>query len=155
MKHRCKMRQKSKSLHYQASDVDKAIEFLTKGVKSAKPLVYSPQLSSLCHKGLKLHAKHLQAAIRSSPFDSSASSQSITKLDESPLQQPYLSSPDMSKTGCNSSSLEIFNLPLKELTVEFIGCREDLLITTVREFLEIIVMSIIKQQSFHYELMSP
>jgi len=37
------------------------------------------------------------------------------------------------------------------MTVEFVG-REDLLITTLREFLEILILSIKKNQNFHSEI---
>ena len=42
---------------------------------------------------------------------------------------------------------------LKEMQIDFI-CREDLVITTLKEFFEIFISSIKKEQIFHTELMS-
>jgi hypothetical protein len=41
----------------------------------------------------------------------------------------------------------------KEMVIDFI-CREDLVITTVKEFFEIFISSLKKDQVFHTELMS-
>jgi hypothetical protein len=57
MKQRCKMRQKSKSLHYKQEDVELALGYLTKEVKPAGALVYSHSLSIMCQEGLKWLAK--------------------------------------------------------------------------------------------------
>jgi len=43
---------------------------------------------------------------------------------------------------------------MKEIVVDFL-CREDLAITTLKEFLELFVSSIKKQQCLHSELMNP
>ena len=42
---------------------------------------------------------------------------------------------------------------MKELVIEFV-CREDLVITTLKEFFEIFIQSIRKEQVFHTELLS-
>ena len=42
---------------------------------------------------------------------------------------------------------------VKEMVIDFI-CREDLVITTLKEFFEIFITSIKKEQTFHIELMS-
>lgn len=42
---------------------------------------------------------------------------------------------------------------VKELVVDFV-CREDLAITAVKEFLEVFINSVKKEQLFHRELMS-
>lgn len=42
---------------------------------------------------------------------------------------------------------------LKDLTVDF-ACREDLAITSLREFLEVFVQSVKRDQVFHQELLS-
>ena len=42
---------------------------------------------------------------------------------------------------------------LKEVTIEFL-CSEDLIITTLKEFFEIFIMSIKNNQTFHLELLS-
>ena len=42
---------------------------------------------------------------------------------------------------------------VKEMVIDFI-CREDLIITTLKEFFEIFISSIKKDQVFHSELMS-
>ena len=42
---------------------------------------------------------------------------------------------------------------LKDLTVDF-ACREDLAITSLREFLEVFVQSVKREQVFHQELLS-
>jgi hypothetical protein len=128
------MRQKSKSLHYRQTDVDRALEYLNQEVGPVKPLAYSPFLSTLCHQTRPVPSIQI--------FDS-CSSQSITKLDES-TSSPEIHCP---------TNIDITSY--KEMSVEFVGCREDLLITTVREFLEIIVMSLLKGQTFHSELMNP
>lgn len=47
MKHRCKMRQKSKSLHYQQRDVDRALEYLNREAKPVAAVTYSPALTIL------------------------------------------------------------------------------------------------------------
>ena len=105
--------------------MDRAIEYLNREAKPVCAVAYSPALTILSHQ------TRPQPGLTINPFDS-ASSQSITRLDES------TSSPEMHK------SLKLDNPQLRELAVEFIGCREDLLITTLREFLEIIVMSLLK-----------
>jgi hypothetical protein len=43
---------------------------------------------------------------------------------------------------------------LKDLTVDF-ACREDLSITSLREFLEVFVQSVKRDQVFHHELLNP
>ena len=43
---------------------------------------------------------------------------------------------------------------IKEMVIDFI-CREDLVITTLKEFFEIFISSIKKQQVFHSELLNP
>lgn len=42
---------------------------------------------------------------------------------------------------------------VKEMVIDFI-CREDLVITTLKEFFEIFISSIKKEQIFHSELLS-
>ena len=42
---------------------------------------------------------------------------------------------------------------VKDLTVDF-ACREDLAITSLREFLEVFVQSVKREQAFHQELLS-
>lgn len=42
---------------------------------------------------------------------------------------------------------------VKEMVIDFI-CREDLVITTLKEFFEIFISSIKKEQVFHSELLS-
>ena len=42
---------------------------------------------------------------------------------------------------------------VKEMVIDFV-CREDLIITTLREFFEIFISSIKKDQNFHTELLS-
>ena len=42
---------------------------------------------------------------------------------------------------------------VKEMVIDFI-CREDLVITTLKEFFEIFITSIKKEQTFHSELLS-
>ena len=42
---------------------------------------------------------------------------------------------------------------MKEMVIDFI-CREDLVITTLKEFFEIFISSIKKEQVFHSELLS-
>lgn len=42
---------------------------------------------------------------------------------------------------------------MKEMVIDFI-CREDLVITTLKEFFEIFISSIKKRQVFHLELLS-
>ena len=42
---------------------------------------------------------------------------------------------------------------VKEMVIDFI-CREDLVITTLKEFFEIFISSIKKDQQFHTELLS-
>jgi hypothetical protein len=42
---------------------------------------------------------------------------------------------------------------LKDLTVDF-ACREDLAITSLKEFLEVFVQSVKREQVFHNELLS-
>ncbi len=42
---------------------------------------------------------------------------------------------------------------LKDLTVDF-ACREDLAITSLKEFLEVFVQSVKREQVFHQELLS-
>ena len=42
---------------------------------------------------------------------------------------------------------------VKMMVIEFL-CREDLVITTLREFFEIFISSITKEQHFHTELLS-
>lgn len=42
---------------------------------------------------------------------------------------------------------------VKEMVIDFI-CREDLIITTLKEFFEIFISSIKKDQVFHSELLS-
>jgi hypothetical protein len=43
---------------------------------------------------------------------------------------------------------------VKEMVIDFI-CREDLVITTLKEFFEIFISSIKKEQIFHSELLNP
>ena len=43
---------------------------------------------------------------------------------------------------------------VKEIVIDFI-CREDLVITTMKEFFEIFITSIMKNQYFHTELLNP
>ena len=43
---------------------------------------------------------------------------------------------------------------VKEMVIDFI-CREDLMITTLKEFFEIFISSIKKEQIFHKELLNP
>ena len=43
---------------------------------------------------------------------------------------------------------------VKELVIDFI-CREDLVITTLKEFFEIFISSLKKEQIFHRELLYP
>ena len=45
-------------------------------------------------------------------------------------------------------------LETKELEIDFI-CREDLALTTVREFFEIFVQSVKKEEKFHLYLLNP
>jgi len=49
----------------------------------------------------------------------------------------------------NSGSFKI----LKDLTVDF-SCREDLAITSLKEFLEVFIQSVKRDQVFHTELLS-
>jgi len=42
---------------------------------------------------------------------------------------------------------------LKDLTVDF-ACREDLAITSLKEFLEVFIQSVKREQAFHQELLS-
>jgi hypothetical protein len=48
---------------------------------------------------------------------------------------------------------EQFFKSLKDLTVDF-ACREDLAITSLKEFLEVFVQSVKREQAFHHELLS-
>jgi hypothetical protein len=43
---------------------------------------------------------------------------------------------------------------VKEMVIDFV-CREDLIITTLKEFFEIFISSIKKEQIFHKELLNP
>ena len=43
---------------------------------------------------------------------------------------------------------------VKEMVIDFV-CREDLNVTTLKEFFEIFIASIKKQQQFHKELLNP
>ena len=42
---------------------------------------------------------------------------------------------------------------MKDLTVDF-ACREDLAITSLKEFLEVFIQSVKREQPFHHELLS-
>jgi hypothetical protein len=43
---------------------------------------------------------------------------------------------------------------VKQMTIDFY-CREDLTLTTLKEFFEIFIASLRKDQAFHQELLSP
>ena len=43
---------------------------------------------------------------------------------------------------------------VKEMIIDFV-CREDLVITTLKEFFEVFISSIKKEQIFHRELLNP
>ena len=62
-----------------------------------------------------------------------------------------------SKFGSGFGSKKKFKIKsmtgIKEMVIDFV-CREDLVITTLREFFEIFISSIKKDQNFHTELLS-
>ena len=47
-----------------------------------------------------------------------------------------------------------FSGGLKEMVIDFV-CREDLVVTTLREFFEVLIASIKKEQVFHKEILNP
>lgn len=58
----------------------------------------------------------------------------------------------MKKKSMNSNAYSLSGV--KEMIIDFV-CREDLVITTLKEFFEVFISSIKKEQIFHRELLNP
>jgi len=118
------------------------------GLKPVGAVGYSRQLSEIGMATVKnLGNKHTKTSKQQEPkisdFEESklSSSASTIRLDESPCL-PDSNFSSYNSTDFNGSSADN-PTPLKELSVDFLG-RDDLLITCVREFLEILVMSLVQ-----------
>jgi hypothetical protein len=107
--------------------------------EATHPLLLSDELSEMC--------KDQKSPVKVNSWNGGGASE----LDSTRPHSDYTHS----KTGGRRKYLKSQNLTgIKEMVIDFI-CREDLVITTLKEFFEIFISSIKKQQVFHSELLNP
>ena len=83
---------------------------------------------------------------------------------DTPYLQPLAESnsvPELTSAAAKKQALKLQQRQItkmfkrvKQMTIDFY-CREDLTITTLKEFFEIFIASLRKDQAFHKELLSP
>lgn len=157
------MRQKGGIAGYTASEVESSMLWLEGLAPVGQGVAYSSTLSEIgtALKNNK-HTKtsHSESTKQVDQEESKLSSSiSTIRLDESPCLpdsnfSSYNSAEATFSVGGNLLHKAVSPLPQKELSVEFLG-RDDLLITCVREFLEILVISVQRGTTFHQEIVNP
>ena len=130
LKAKCQNRQKPKNLIFQAEDVELAKELLM-DVRSVHPLDLQAELCDQVDSQ-KINRNNSMSAT----LDESDRS---NKERRTSRRKPF--------KGTSSFS------GIREMVIDFV-CREDLVMTTLKEFFEIFISSIKKEQIFHKELLS-
>ena len=133
---RCSQRQNPHNLAFRYEDVQYAIELL-KTMEPREPLLLS---DDLC-----VYSKNL----------ANKSSEQLIPLKRSAQNEVQSYSPRSKKIELKSQQKTLISSykKVKQMTIDYY-CREDLTVTTLKEFFEIFISSLKKDQAFHQELIS-
>lgn len=152
-KARCDLRQTSVRglLVFAPADVDAAIEMLS-NTQQTHALELNADLCELCREPKIVGVSPANSAGKTFTVENNKASRfdvtkGATNGDKAQMAQAIRKKKLSRRMQSNGFKA------LKDLTVDF-ACREDLAITSLREFLEVFVQSVKRDQVFHQELLS-